>query len=276
MRSGQSIEDNAMFIKLRTLCQPWFSGVFTSKLFGRALVLGAGASLFGFCSSAAAIDTIILRYNAEEVTVTLDELNSFASGTEVDAIRELLEGRISETQNAAGDVVQLLRDALVQDIRISPRMQENITNFLSSSTGEFLLTQLDRAINSTTPGTQDSLADLQSSVEAAIEDDGFISVLELVTRYPQNTVRLDASGLTGTVNDVAAFVEQVEPVLQTLRDVMQDLICDCPSADSSSVPSDERVACNPSGAVASVNETTIVPEATVAAPTPQAASLSVQ
>jgi Alpha/beta hydrolase of unknown function (DUF1400) len=177
-----------MLVKLQTLCQPLFQGALTSKFFYRALLLGAGASLFGFCSSAAAIETIILRYNTEEVTVTFDDLESFAGGAEVDAIRQLLEGRISETQGAALDAVQLLRDALVEDIRISPRMQENITNFLSSSTGEFLLTQLDRVISSSTPGTQDSLADLQSSVEAAINDDGFISVLELVNRYPKETM----------------------------------------------------------------------------------------
>lgn len=253
-----------MLVKLRTLCQPLTQGAFTSKLFYRSLLLGAGASLLGFCSSASAIETIILRYNAEEVTVTLDELESFAGGAEVDSIRQLLEGRISETQDAAQDVVQLLRDALIEDIRISPRMQENIENFLESSTGEFLLTQLDRAISSTTPGTQDSLADLQSSVEAAINDDGFISVLELVTRYPQKTVRVDASSLTGTVNDVAAFVEEIEPVLQTLRDVMKDLICDCPSADSSSLPGDAQVAqCNSSHPLADV---TVEPEETMAQP----------
>lgn len=265
-----------MLLKLRTLCQPLFSGLFTSKLFSRALLLGAGAGIFGLCSSAAAIDTIILRYNNEEVTVTLDELESFAGGSEVDAIRELLEGRITETQNAADDVVQLLRDALVKNIRISPRMQENITNFLNSSTGEFMLTQLDRAISNTTPGTQDSLADLQSSVEAAIDNDGFISVLELVNRYPQKTVRVDASSLTGTVNDVAAFVEQVEPVLQTLRDVMKDMICDCPSTDSSSLPSDTQVAqCQKTGTVADGAERS-TPEAALPAPRTEASSQGVQ
>jgi Alpha/beta hydrolase of unknown function (DUF1400) len=246
-----------MLAKLQTLCQPFTQGALTSKLFCRSLLLGAGASLLGLCSSAQALDTIILRYNSEEVTVTLDELESFAGGAEVDAIRQLLEDRISQTQNAGQDAVQLLRDALVEDIRISPRMQENITNFLQSSTGEFLLTQLDRAISSTTPGTQDSLADLQSSVEASINDDGFISVLELVSRYPKDTVRVDASGLTGTVNDVAAFVEEIEPVLQTLRDVLQDLVCDCPSGETSSLPGDAQAAqCNGSHPLANQAENT--------------------
>lgn len=251
MGTASTKSERTMSVQLPQILRSLTQGALTSKLFCRSLLLGIGASVFGFCSSASAIETIILRYNTKEVTVTLDELESFAGGAEVETIRELLEGRVQETQDVATDLVQLLRDALVEDIRISPRMQENITNFLDSSTGEFLLTQLDRVINSTSAGTQDSLADLQSSVEASIEDDGFISVLELVSRYPQNTVRVDASGLTGTVNDVAAFVEEIEPVLQTLRDVMQGLICDCPSGDSSSLPGDAQAAqCNGSDNVA--------------------------
>ncbi|RMG07441.1 MAG: alpha/beta hydrolase [Cyanobacteria bacterium J055] len=251
MGTASTKSERIMSVQLPQILRSLTQGALTSKLFGRSLLLGIGASVFGFGSSASAIETIILRYNTEEVTVTLEELESFAGGAEIETIRQLLEGRVQETQDIASDIVQLLRDALVEDIRISPRMQENITNFLDSSTGEFLLTQLDRVINSTSASTQDSLADLQSSVEASIEDDGFISVLELVRRYPQDTVRVDASGLTGTVNDVAAFVEEIEPVLQTLRDVLQDLICDCPSGDTSSLPPDAQAAqCNESHNVA--------------------------
>lgn len=251
MGTASTTSERIMSVQLPPILRSLTQGTLTSKLFCRSLLLGIGASVFGFCSSASAIETIILRYNTEEVTVTLEELESFAGGAEVETIRQLLEGRVQETQDVATDVVQLLRDALVDDIRISPRMQENITNFLESSTGEFLLTQLDRVINSTSAGTQDSLTDLQSAVEASIDDDGFISVLELVRRYPQDLVRVDASGLTGTVNDVAAFVEEIEPVLQTLRDVLQDLVCDCPSGDSSSLPADAHAAqCNGSHPVA--------------------------
>ncbi|MGB7274052.1 MAG: alpha/beta hydrolase [Geitlerinemataceae cyanobacterium] len=246
-----------MSLQLPQVLRSFTQRAFAPKFVRRSLVLGIGASLFGFCSSAQAIETIILRYNAEEVTVTLDELESFAGGAEVDAIRQLLEGRISETQDAALDVVQLLRDAMVEDIRISPRLRENVQSFLDGSTGEFLLTQLDRVISGTTSGTQESLDDLQSTVEAAINDDGSISVLELIERYPQRTVRIDASGLTGTVNDVAAFVEDIEPVLQTLRDVLQDLVCDCSSGDSSSLPQDAQAAaqCNTPHNVADAADT---------------------
>jgi hypothetical protein len=232
-----------MFGKRATFFPPSVQGALRKSIFlGSSLFLGVSAGLFGFASSAAAIETIIFRYNATEVTITLDELERFAAGADIQKLTELLQDRVTETQNAAGSTVQLVRDALVQQIRISDSFRADVTSFLDGSTGEFLLMQLERVLSGATPGARGDLDDLQKSVEASIDDDGYISALEVAKRYPQQTVRINASGLTGTVNDVALFLEKIEPVLQSLRSVLEDLICDCNNAEANGLPADARAA----------------------------------
>ncbi len=232
-----------MFGKRATFFPPSIQGALRKSIFlGSSLFLGVGAGLFGFASSAEAIETIIFRYNANEVTITLDELERFAAGADIQKLTELLQERATETQDVAGDTVQLVREALVQQIRISDSFRTDVTNFLEGSTGEFLLMQLERVLSGTTPGARGDLDDLQKSVEASIDDDGYISALEVAKRYPQNTVRINASGLTGTVKDVALFLEKIEPVLQSLRGVLEDLICDCDEAEANGIPADARAA----------------------------------
>jgi Alpha/beta hydrolase of unknown function (DUF1400) len=232
-----------MFGKRAASFHPSIQGTLRKSIFlGSSLFLGVGAGLFGFASSAAAIETIIFRYNATEVTITLDELERFSAGADIQKLTELLQDRATETQNVAGSTVQLVRDALVQQIRISDSFRADVTNFLEGSTGEFLLMQLERVLSGATPGARGDLDDLRKSVEASIDDDGYISALEVATRYPQNTVRINASGLTGTVNDVALFLEKIEPVLQSLRGVLEDLICDCEKTEANGVPADARAA----------------------------------
>ncbi|MBE9039237.1 alpha/beta hydrolase [Oscillatoriales cyanobacterium LEGE 11467] len=185
-----------------------------------------------------AIETIIIRYQNEEVTITFDDIRSFSAGDVVPEIEDFLREQDDRVQNTASDVstdiVKLLRDALREEITISSSFRDDIEGFLDSGTGEFLLVQLDRVISGAGASTRRSVDDLEIAITSAIDNDGFISALELIEKFPQDTVRIDASGLSNAVADVKTFVEEIEPILQTVRNVLEDVVCDCD--DNSSVP----------------------------------------
>ena len=230
-----------MSLKLPQFLSPLTKAASKSIFLGRSLLLGASLGIFGFCSGAMAIEAIIIRYQNEEVTISFDDIKNFSAGDVVPEIEDFLRAQDDRVQNTAtgvsSDIVQLLRSALREEISISASFRDDIEGFLDSSTGEFLLVQLDRVISGAGASTQRSVDDLEIAITSAIDNDGFISALELIEKFPQDTVRIDASGLSNAVADVKVFVEQIEPILQTVRNVLQDVVCECDDLDSS-VPQD--------------------------------------
>ncbi|MEO0375974.1 MAG: alpha/beta hydrolase, partial [Cyanobacteria bacterium P01_A01_bin.17] len=108
-----------------------------------------------------------------------------------------------------------------------------VENFLQSKNGEFLFLQLDKAISSSSGRTEADLEALKSAVLESI-DDRQVSFLEIIDRHPMDTIRVDLTNLEGTYNDVSGFVERVLPALEVAKGVLQDIVCDCDSAQSAS------------------------------------------
>ena len=148
-------------------------------------------------------------------------LSSFTeTGILPDSLQTLLGADI-EAPNA-------IRSLLSREIRV-PKF---VDKFLNSPTGEFVLNQLEDTIGSPSGRTDQDLLSLKSAFNTAASDHT-ISFLELVDRYPQNTVRLDVTSLERTYNRVSNFIEQVLPALVVAKGFLSDIICDCePSAAS--------------------------------------------
>ncbi|MDY6936247.1 MAG: alpha/beta hydrolase [Cyanobacteriota bacterium] len=248
-----------MSLKLSRFFSPLTKVASQSIFFGRSLLLGATVGIFGWCSGAMAIEEIIIRYQNEEVTITFDDIRSFSAGDVVPEIEDFLRAQDDRVQDTATDVttdiVALLRTALREEISISSSFRDDVEGFLDSSTGEFLLVQLDRVISGAGASTRSSVDDLEVAITSAIDNDGFISALELIEKFPQDTVRIDASGLSSAVADVKVFVEQIEPILQTVRNVLQDVVCECEDIDSSIPSSGTLSASSESGQTCNTSHT---------------------
>ncbi|MBP0002718.1 MAG: alpha/beta hydrolase [Cyanobacteria bacterium SBC] len=215
-----------------------------TQMLGRALAIGAGASILSLAAPADALETIIIRYNQDEITVTLDDILDFAATGELAELEQLLIDQGDDLQDAVDEVLNVLQDALTEEVRLSVRLRGDVQRFLNSTTGEFVLTQLEQIISGA-----DNRSDIESIRSALIdvyEENDYISILTLIQAYPQDLVKIDASGLENVVNDVDAFITQIEPALQAIKDVLQDIICECPSQDESNLPTDDRSAnCRP-------------------------------
>lgn len=176
-----------------------------------------------------AAESIFVRYKDTEVTVTRSELNNFTSTGELPtALQKLLE--------TDAELPEVVRTALSEQITVPTFLQ----NFIEGSNGEFLLFKLDQAIASASGRTEDGLESLRTAVLKSIEDDQ-ISFMEIIDKYPQNTIRVNLTSLEGTYNQVSSFVEKTLPALEVAKDVLSDFICDCNTAQSSA-----DVAANPS------------------------------
>lgn len=175
----------------------------------------------GILSPARAAEQITVTYQDTQVTVSLEELESFAKGgTLPDALGAFF--------NTSRQVPANVRSILVREIQV-PKV---IDRFLASSSGEFALLQLDEAIQGS--NRSNNLNALRTAVETA-GSDRQISVLELLATYPETRVSLDVSRLESTYNRVSNFVERVQPVLDLAIDALQNLICDC-EAEAATMP----------------------------------------
>ncbi|NJL02905.1 MAG: alpha/beta hydrolase [Spirulinaceae cyanobacterium SM2_1_0] len=195
---------------------------------GRSFLLASGVSLLGWVGEAAAVETVVLQYSGQEQVISVETLSDFANSGTVPA-------ELSDFFAEIGDLSELLPDILSQEIRIS---QDFIQSTLDTSLGEFVLIQLDQAMNTGRP--EANINALRGTIEAAIADDGALSLIELIDRYPAEMLNVDLNGLQLAYTRVSNFIERVEPALRVAREFLQDLICDCetPTATEAADPSE--------------------------------------
>ncbi len=212
-----------------------------SPSLGRTLAAGAGAMLLLWSAPAEALETIIIRYNQDEVTVTLDDIINFGRTGNLPELEQLLVDQEDLLQDAVGDVLNVLQTALTQEVRLSSRLRQDIANFLNSSTGEFVVLQLNRVVSSA--DDTDDIESLRSALINVYETNEFVSFLTLLEAYPERVVRVNATGLQGVVRDVDLFVNQIEPALNVIRDLLQDFVCEPRSQGH--LPGESESASNP-------------------------------
>jgi hypothetical protein len=212
---------------LKTLSKPSF--------LGKALALGAGVSMLCFSPSAKAAETIILRYQGSDRTITVSNLENFArtGNAAIPDIQQFFQ----ENPRAA----DIIRSVFTEEIYISPafigRVKRGVREFSSTSTGRFVLLQINQLISSpTVQGTKEDLAPIQTALIDSFNDDNRISLLELIQNYPSSEVVLDLTSLAPVYNDVKTFVERILPALQAAKEFLQEAICQCDTPSGASSP----------------------------------------
>jgi len=234
-----------------------------SKLgrFTQSLLLGVGAGVLGMVGSASAAETILLRFDETQVSVPIQEIEAFAESGAV-------TGDLQEFFQKYPEIQAETQDILDQQITVTEAF---IQRTLSGSTGEFVLIQLRKLLSD--PSGDADIESLRTTLINAYEDDNRFSVLELLQKYPESEIYVDLRGLQQVYGDVVTFVERIQPILETAREYLQDLVCDCPTPTASggggtSATTAKAADCIPAAATQSPE--TQSPEA-AAAPTVSAA-----
>lgn len=204
------------------------------KELGQGCAIGIGAGLICLANPASATELINIKYQETEIPLPTGLLVNFARTGELPAeVNTFL-------QSIGADLPNILQDFLTLEIRLSPTFIEDV---LGSSIGEFVLLQIDKAINTGQVGSE--LVDLRSTIDASLADDNRISLLELVQRYPVDTLNLDLSGMETVYNQVSKLLVQIEPALNVARNLLEPLICDC---DDLAVDTEGNIISSESGA----------------------------
>ncbi|WP_416676498.1 alpha/beta hydrolase [Egbenema bharatensis] len=197
------------------------------KLLGLSLSLGIGSSLL-FADSAIAVETIQLQFQDRSVTVTLEEVRTFAETGEADA-------ELSAFIDGSEEIADIVGTILTEEITLTPAFQERISRDIRrSSLGQFLLTQINQFIQGST-----ELTALENAIQASLTENNRLSILEIAENYTAPDVDFVTINLTeaGVVyRDVRGFVERVLPAIEVAREFLQDAICDCPTVTEVTAP----------------------------------------
>ncbi|WP_421659005.1 alpha/beta hydrolase [Leptothermofonsia sp. ETS-13] len=165
-------------------------------------------SLLGFVSAAGvllqstgtlAAERIVLKYGILRQSVSVNDLTNFAETGD----RSALEGYgISEGES------QRVRTALTQKVKMNPRW---LDQGLNTPLGEALLDEIGQTIQA--PADEASRQALRSALVLSASDDGKISLLEVIQKYPTREVYVDGKRLASAYNQIAKFEGQIRKVL---------------------------------------------------------------
>jgi hypothetical protein len=188
------------------------------KLSISSLFLAVGASI-AFSSSASAIETVTLIFNESRVSVPFSDFQAFVKTGETQKTN--LQSFLAKVPNTS----QAIRTVLTREIVITrPFAGQNFKNPIA----DFLLIQLNRVL--VPPTVPDNLEPLRSALVASYRNDQRISILEVIGNYPERELTIQLPRLERAYNRASAFVERVQPALETAKQFLQDIVCDCPSA----------------------------------------------
>ena len=187
------------------------SRIFT---FSQAFLLATAASL-SMQTNANATDVVNIQYKNTEIAVKVKDLKKFANTGE---IPQNLQKFLNDTEQ----VPEFLSGILNQEIYISRSLIDDV---LDSTTGKFFLLKLNQAIGASS--STDDLEAIKKTVVKAYNDDQELSLLELLSDYPQRQLTVDLTRLESTYDDANQFVDSILPAWEVAKSFLEDVVCDC-------------------------------------------------
>lgn len=203
------------------LPRPRRSGPWLSWLLGLSMATLLSG---GFSSQAVAAERIFFTFGPLGRSIPIGDLRDFAdNGTLTRQLRWYL--------NFAGVEPEALRQVLTREVGLNLKLVDRIGN---SIPGEYVLFQVGQVVHTKSRIDSVQIKALRSALVLSAADDGQISLLEFLERYPTPEVYVDGVVLARAARNVGNFIESIEPTLAVIQEFLAGLICDCaPPAASS-------------------------------------------
>jgi hypothetical protein len=197
-------------------------------------LLSLGVSFFCFSPPARSAEQVTLKYMDTQRTFSLTEIEDFARNGQA------ASSNLEQFFQTHPEIERIMRDLLDAQIYISPEFVDRVKDRLHSSTGEFILLEVNKLIDSSSTGQQD-LDSLRTALVDSYKKDNRLSLLELIANYPKPSIFVNLTGLEPVYMNVKGFVERILPALEAAKQFLQEYICDCQSqpASSSASPAPE-------------------------------------
>lgn len=162
----------------------------------------AAVGTFFYSTSSLAAEKVVFKYGIFRRSVPVAVLAEFAETGD----RSLIRGYGLSEQDA-----QQVRTALTQPVAIDPGW---LDRGLNNPIGAALLDEVGQTIHA--PARSASREALRSALVLSAADDGQITLLEVIQKYPTREVYVDGKRLASTYNQIAQFEGQVRKVLSVL------------------------------------------------------------
>lgn len=168
---------------------------------GIALLLGASASIVS-SSRAFGAEKVVLTFGPIRQTINISDLEDFAKdGTTTPTLQQII--RFSKMD------AQILRGLIGLEIGLKPA---NLARVVYSTPGEKITDEIGQAIR--TQRRTESGKALRAAVILAAGDDGKVSLLEVLKKYPLPEVYVDVASIGATVGKLQGLAGNLQGLLQ--------------------------------------------------------------
>lgn len=212
---------------------------------GIALLLGASASILSTSSRAFGAEKIVLTFGPIRQTINISDLEDFAKdGTTTPTLQQIIQFSKMDAQ--------ILRGLIGLEIGLKPA---NLARVVYSASGEKITDEIGQVIR--TQRRTESGKALRAAVILAAGDDGKVSLLEVLKKYPLPELYVD-------VDSIGAAVGKVQGLVGNLQTLLQDSMRETTKTTTTESP--ERL---PRRSVQPTTPPPVRPSAPLPAPAPQ-------
>lgn len=211
---------------------------------GIALLLGASASIVS-SSRAFGAEKVVLTFGPIRQTINISDLEDFAKdGTTTPTLQQIIQFSKMDAQ--------ILRGLIGLEIGLKPA---NLARVVYSAPGEKITDEIGQVIR--TQRRTESGKALRAAVILAAGDDGKVSLLEVLKKYPLPELYVD-------VDSIGAAVGKVQGLVGNLQTLLQDSMRETTKTTTTESP--ERL---PRRSVQPTTPPPVRPSAPLPAPAPQ-------
>lgn len=164
--------------------------------------VAASVGIFSTGSRALGAEKIVLTFGPLRQAINIEDLENFAkNGDTTPTLKQII--RFSKQDP------QLLRGLIGLEIGLKPA---NLARVIYSTTGEKITDEIGQAIR--TQRRTESGKALRAAVILAAGDDGKVSLLEILKKYPLPEVYVDVASIGTTVAKVQSVAGSLQTMLQ--------------------------------------------------------------
>ncbi|MEH2176342.1 alpha/beta hydrolase [Nostoc sp.] len=151
----------------------------------RVLVLVSIISLLFFSTPALAAERVVLKYGIFRESLSVEEISTFAQTGE-------LSGLLKVNVALARQDPKAIRQYLTKPVKVNSVFLDKVLN---SQIGNIILDQISQVIS--TPSQTANRQALRAALVLSANQDGQVSLIEIIKNYPTNEVEVDGDRLQG-------------------------------------------------------------------------------
>ena len=164
-----------------------------------SLIVGGSALLYS--ASAQAAEQVVLKYSVLRESVSVPELTTFAeTGEASPALQSLFRTARQDPQK--------VRDVLTRPVKVKAQVLDRALN---NPLGEVVLDRVGEAIH--TPSDSANRQALRSALVLSSTDDGTLSLIEVLQKYPTSEVQVEGEKLVKAYSQIDKLAGNIQKVL---------------------------------------------------------------